>query len=111
MNPETTKAPTLYGYPLSDWILPRGTMSPLTAHFYTDALSVLTEPDGPIAASWADDRGVVDYREITRNLTLPQVRSLTAELPDAAFTRLTGGAASDEARQAVVRALYAPAED
>ena len=119
MNPETTKAPapapapapTLYGYPLADWVLPRETMTPLTARFYTDALAVLTEPDGPIAVSWADERGVVDYREITRSLSLPRVRSLAAELPDAAITRLTGVAPSDKARQAVVRALYAEPED
>lgn len=113
MNPGTTKAPapTMYGYPLADWTLPRETMTPLTAHFYTDALAVLTEPDGPVACSWADEQGRVDYREITAHLTLPQVRSLAAELPDAAIARLTGGAPTDEARRAVVRALYAPVED
>ena len=111
-DPTTTPTPTMYGFPCADWTLPRETMTPLTAHFYTDALAVLTEPAGEIACSWADEQGSVDYREITTHLTLPQVRSLAAELPDAAIARLTGGAPTDEARQAVVRALYvAPDED
>lgn len=113
MNPGTAEAPTpaMYGYPLTDWTLPADTRTPLIHRLYEDALAVLTDPDGPIAVSWTDEIEEGGYRAITQNLTLPQVVSLVSELPAAVIVRITGRAPSDAARQAVVRMLFAPAED
>ena len=112
MNP-TTKAltPALYGYPLAHWTLPADTRTPFIGRLYEDAYAVLTEPDGEIAAQWSDAMDEDGYRAITVPLPLPQICSLVSELPDRAIARLTGRAPTDEARQEVVRMLYAPAED
>lgn len=111
MNPETTKAPAMYGFPLPTWTLPQDSRTPFLNRLYEDAYAVLTEPDGEIAAQWQDAMDEGGYRAITQNLTLPQVVSLVSELPARAIVRLTGGAPTDRARQEIVRMLYAPPED
>lgn len=108
MNPRPTPTPTLYGYPLAVWVLPRTAMGPLTARIYTEALAVLTEPSGPTARLWAREIEQDGYRAITHVLSLPQVHSLVAELPPRAIVALTGRRPDDAARQEAVRALYAP---
>lgn len=100
--------PTMYGFPCAHWRIPLAKMpSPLSARIYGEAYEVLTDPDGPTAALWADEIEEDGYRALTRDLTLPQVASLVAELSP----RITGIAPSDRARQELVRALYAPPED
>lgn len=113
MNPtRTTKPqPTMYGFPLPTWTLPQDSRTPFLGRLYEDAFEVLTEPDGPTAAAWAEALEEDGYRAITQNFSLPQVVSLVSELPPRAVVRLTGRADDDAARQEVVRALYAPAED
>lgn len=111
MNPETTKAPTMYGYPLPTWMLPADRMTPMIHRLYEDAYAVLTEPDGEIARSWRDAVDEDGYRAITANLSLPQVVSLVSELPGRTIVRLTGRTPDDAARQEVVRMLHAPTED
>ena len=113
-NPRPTEAPTptptLYGFPCPMWVLPHRAMTPLIRDVYTDALAVLTEPDGPTAAQWRAELNEDGYRALTQNLSLPQVLSLVCELPPSCIVRLTGRTPDDDARQEVVRALYAPAE-
>lgn len=112
MNPRpTTKVPTktLYGFPLSAWRTPTEAMTPLVRSLYTEALGALSDPMGPEARAWADELQSEGYRALTGALTLPRVLSLVSELSDATIVRLTGRAPTDEARQEVVRALYAPA--
>ena len=123
MNPGTAKAPTdrptcsdpnprLYGFPLAAWRIPLAEMpSPLSARIYGEAYEVLTDPDGRTADLWAAEIEDEGYRALTASLTLPQVVSLVSELPQRTIVRITGRAPSDKARQEVVRALYAPAED
>ena len=111
MNPGTTKAPTMYGYPLPTWTLPQDSRTPFLNRLYEDAFEVLTDLDSPVAAQWQDAMDEGGYRAITQNFTLPQVISLVSELPARAIVRLTGVAPSDRARQEIVRMLYAPAED
>ena len=114
MNPANTDQParTMYGFPLAHWTIPAaGLPSPLTQRLYMEARAVLTEPDGEIAAQWADELEEDGYRAITQNLSLPQVVSLVSELPARAIVRLTGRRPTDDARQEIVRMLFAPAED
>lgn len=111
MNPETAKAPTVYGFPLAHWTIPADARTPMINRLYEDAYAVLTEPDGEIAAQWQDELNEHGYRAITQNLTLPQIVSLVSELPPAAIVRLTGRRPDDAARQEIVRMLFAPAED
>ena len=115
MNPGTAKAPalapTMYGFPCAHWTLPADARTPMIHRLYEDAYAVLTEPDGEIARQWQDAMDEDGYRAITRNFTLPQVVSLVSELPARAIVRLTGRRPDDAARQEIVRALYAPAED
>ena len=113
MNPGSVTQPaqTMYGFPLAHWTIRRDGMTPLIGRLYEDAHAVLTEPDGEIAAQWQDAMDEGGYRAITQNLTLPQVVSLVAELPPRVIVRITGRAPSDDARQELVRALFAPAED
>ena len=102
----------LYGFPCAAWRIPIAEQpSPLAARIYAEAYEVLTDPDGPTAAQWAAELEEDGYRAITSALTLPQVVSLTAELPGRTIVRITGLVPCDKARQEVVRALYAPAED
>lgn len=105
--------PTMYGFPCAAWRIPLAKMpSPLSARIYAEAYEVLTDPDGHKAALWAPDFEEEEgYRALTADLTLPQVISLVSELPPRTIVRLTGRRPTDEARQEVVRALYAPAED
>lgn len=112
MNPANTDQParTMYGFPLAHWTLPAHTRTPLTGRIYTEALAVLTEPHGPVAALWARETEQDGYRAITAALTLPQIVSLVSELPDRAIVALTGVAPTDGARQEIVRMLFAPAE-
>lgn len=116
MNPadrpiHSDPSPMLYDFPCAHWTLPQDGMTPLIARMYEDAYAVLTEPDGEIAAHWADALEEGGYRAITQNLTLPQIVSLVSELPPSAVVRLTGRRPTDGARREVVRSLYAPAED
>lgn len=115
MNPNpATKAPTdlLYGFPCAAWRIPLAEMpSPLSARIYGEAHEVLTDPDGPTARLWADEIEAEGYRVLTRDLTLPQVVSLVAELPPQTIVRITVTAPSDAARQEVVRMLYTEPED
>lgn len=113
MNPANIDQPaqTMYGFPCAHWTLPSDTRTPLIHRLYEDAFAVLTEPDGEIAAQWADALEEDGFRAITAPLPLPQVVSLVSELPDRAIARLTGRRPTDGARQEAVRALYAPAED
>lgn len=111
MNPGTTKAPTMYGHPLPTWTLPRDSRTPFLNRLYEDAFEVLTDPDSPVAAQWAEALEEDGYRAITANLSPPQVVSLVSELPARAVVRLTGRRPDDAARQEVVRMLFAPAED
>lgn len=117
MNPGTTKAPAptltpaMYGYPLHVWTLPADSRTPFLNRLYEDAFAVLTEPDGEIAAHWADALEGDGYRAITAPLPLPQIVSLVSELPDRAVAHLTGRRPTDAARQETVRMLYAPTED
>lgn len=104
--------PTMYGFPLSAWRIPLASQpSPLAARIYAEAYEVLTEPASKTARLWAAEIEEDGYRALTQNLTLPQVVSLVSELPPRVIVRITGRAPSDEARQEVVRGLYAPAED
>ena len=114
-NPATysdpTPTPTMYGFPCVHWTLSADTRTPLIHRLYEDAYAVLTEPDGAVARQWAPELDEDGYRAITATLTLPQVVSLVSELPQRAIARLTGRRPTDGARQEIVRALYAPAED
>lgn len=110
MNTNPAPIPTLYGFPAPMWVLPRRALTPLIRDVYTEALAVLTEPDGPEARLWAAELEEDGYRALTQALSLPQVLSLVSELPPAVIVRLTGRTPDDDARQEVVRALYAPAE-
>ena len=104
--------PALYGFPLAAWRIPIASQpSPLSARIYGEAYEVLTDPDGATAALWAAEIEDEGFRALTASLTLPQVVSLVAELPPRTIVRITGRAPGDDARQAVVRALYAPPED
>jgi len=112
MNPNPNPTATaMYGYPCAHWTLPADTRTPLIARLYEDAYAVLTEPDGEIAAQWADALEDEGYRAVTAPLSLPQIVSLVSELPGRAIARLTGRRPTDAARREVVRALYAPDED
>ena len=111
MNPADRPTQTVYGFPCAHWTLPADRMTPMVHRLYEDAYAVLTEPDGPIAAQWADALEEDGYRAITAPLTLPQVVSLVSELPPRTIVRLTGIAPSDRARREVVRALYTEPED
>lgn len=104
--------PMLYGFPLAVWRIPLAKMpSPLSARLYGEAHEVLTDPAGPTARLWADEIEEDGYRALTASLSLPQVVSLVAELPQRIFVRITGRAPSDAARQELVRALYTEPED
>ena len=107
--PATT--PTLYGFPLAHWTQPADARTPFIGRLYAEAFEVLTDPDGPIARSWAAELEEGGYRAITAPLSLPQVVSLVSELPGRTIVRITGLVPCDKARQEIVRALYAPAED
>lgn len=103
--------PMLYGFPLAVWRIPIAKMPGLTALTYAEAYEVLTDPDGHKASLWEAELEEDGYRTLTRDLTLPQVVSLVAELPPRTIVRLTGRAPADATRQEIVRALYAPPED
>lgn len=103
--------PTLYGFPLAHWTLPRDSRTPFIGRLYEDAYAVLAEPDGEIARQWAPEIEEDGLRAITAPLPLPQAVSLVSELPARTIVRLTGVAPSDRARREIVRMLYAPAED
>ena len=118
MNPNPADRPTcsdptpmLYGFPCAHWTIRQDGMTPLSGRLYEDAYAVLTEPDGETAAAWRHELNEDGYRAITQNLSLPQVVSLVAELPDRAIVRLTGRAPADATRQEVVRMLYTEPED
>lgn len=106
MNPN----PAMYGFPCAVWRIPIARMGGIAALAYGEAYEVLTDPVSRTARLWADEIEEDGYRALTASLTLPQVVSLVSELPPAVIVRLTGIAPSDEARQEVVRALYAPPE-
>ena len=104
-------SPRLYGFPARVRVIPTAAMPALTARLYAEALKVLTDPDGRLAALWDAEIEEDGYRAITSALTLPQVVSLVSELPPRTIVRLTGRAPSDAMRQEIVRMLYAPDED
>lgn len=101
----------LYGFPCAVWRSPIARMGGIAALAYAEAYEVLTDPDGRKASLWEAEIEEDGYRALTASLSLPQVVSLVAELPDAVIVRITGIAPSDRARQEVVRALYAEPED
>lgn len=118
MNPNPADRPTysdpnpmLYGWPLAVWRIPIAKMPGLTALTYAEAYEVLTDPHGREAELWAAEIEEEGYRALTRDLTLPQVVSLVAALPQRTIVRITGRAPSDATRQEIVRALYAEPAD
>lgn len=118
MNPNPADRPTysdpnpmLYGFPLAVWRIPIARMGGLSALAYGEAYEVLTDPEGSTARLRAAELEEEGYRALTASLTLPQVVSLVAELPQRTIVRLTGRAPADATRQEVVRMLYTEPEN